>query len=49
MSSINTFAEDEIAECEICLLVHSIGELQTIIDHINAIEGVDEVRRATLE
>lgn len=49
MTSINTFAEDEIAECEICLLVHSIGELQTIIDHINAIEGVDEVRRATLE
>lgn len=49
MTSINTFAEDEIAECEICLLVHSIDELQTIINHINSIDGVDEVRRATLE
>ncbi len=49
MISINTSVEDEIADCEICLLVHSIGELQTIIDHINTIDGVDEVRRATLE
>ena len=49
MISINTSGEDEIADCEICLLVHSIGELQTIIDHINTIDGVDEVRRATLE
>lgn len=49
MLSINTSVIDEIADCEICLLVHSIGELQSIINHINSIDGVDEVRRATLE
>lgn len=49
MTSINTSTIDDIAECEICLLVHSIGELQTIINHINTIDSVDEVRRATLE
>lgn len=49
MQSINTYAEDEIAECEICLMLHSITELEKIIDHINSIDGVDEVRRTTLK
>ena len=34
-----------IVECRIRFGVHSYAELRTIINHISAIGGVDEVKR----
>ena len=45
MESFNTRTERSIVECRICFGVHSYDELRTVIRHIAAIEGVDEVKR----
>lgn len=45
INSFNTTTTDSIVTCEIAFAVHSFGELQTIISHISAIEGVDTVKR----
>lgn len=45
MESFNTTTKDSIVTCTITLGVHSFEELQSIITHISAIEGVDTVQR----
>ncbi len=45
MESFNTKTSHNIITCRIRLGVHSNSELKTIINHISAIEGVDEVKR----
>lgn len=45
MESFNTSTKDSIVTCTITLGVHSFEELQSIISHISAIEGVDTVKR----
>ncbi len=45
MESFNTKTNRNIVVCKISLGVHSYAELKTIINHISAIDGVDEVRR----
>lgn len=45
MSAFNTDTVDNIVTCTIKLAVHSNDELQTIMRHIAAIDGVDEVKR----
>ena len=45
MESFNTRTERNIVVCSIRLGVHSYDEIRTIIRHIQAIEGVDEVKR----
>ncbi len=40
----NTTTEDSIVTCTITFGVHSAEELQSIISHISAVEGVDEVK-----
>ncbi len=45
MDSFNTHTERSIVVCNISLGVHSYNELRTIINHIAAIDGVDEVKR----
>lgn len=45
MESFNTKTERSIVVCQIRLGVHSYTELRTIINHISAIDGVDEVKR----
>lgn len=45
MESFNTKTGHNIVTCKIRLGVHSNSELKTIINHISAIEGVDEVKR----
>lgn len=45
MESFNTKTERNIVVCRIRFGVHSNSELKTIINHISAIEGVDEVKR----
>lgn len=46
MDSFNTDTIDSIVTCTISLGVHSFTELQSIMHHISAIEGVDTVKRA---
>lgn len=45
MEAFNTKTAHNIVTCKIRLGVHSNSELKTIINHISAIEGVDEVKR----
>lgn len=45
IDALMTNTVDSIVNCSITFGVHSFGELQTIISHISAINGVDEVRR----
>lgn len=45
MESFNTKTAHNIVTCRIRLGVHSNSELKTIMNHISAIEGVDEVKR----
>lgn len=45
IESFNTNTAHNIVVCKIRLGVHSSAELKTIINHISAIEGVDEVKR----
>lgn len=45
MESFNTNTDRNIVICKISFGVHSYNELKTIINHISAIDGVDEVRR----
>lgn len=45
MESFNTKTDRNIVICNIRFGVHSYSELKTIINHISAIDGVDEVRR----
>ena len=44
MNSFNTDTVDSIVTCRISFGVHSFDELQSIISHISAIDGVDEVK-----
>ena len=46
MDSLSTSTTDCIVHCTITFSVHSFGELQTIISHIAAIDGVEEVKRS---
>ncbi len=48
IARVSTDTMDEIVTCEIDFAVHSAGELQTVISHIAAIPGVDEVRKEKL-
>ena len=43
--SLTTKTVDCIVNCTITFSVHSFGELQTIISHIAAIKGVEEVKQ----
>lgn len=45
ISSFNTSTVDNIVTCTISLAVHSWNELQSIMNHISAIDGVDTVHR----
>lgn len=45
MASFNTRTERSIVECRITFSVHSNEELRSIMQHISAIDGVDEVKR----
>ena len=45
MESFNTSTRDSIVTITITLGVHSLEELQSIIRHISAIDGVDTVKR----
>ena len=45
INSLNTSTSDCIVRCAIQFGVHSFGELQTIIEHVSTIEGVEEVKR----
>ncbi|MBD5347867.1 MAG: bifunctional (p)ppGpp synthetase/guanosine-3',5'-bis(diphosphate) 3'-pyrophosphohydrolase [Bacteroides sp.] len=45
IDSINTETHDSIVTLKLAFAVHSFGELQTIIQHIREIPGVDEVKR----
>ena len=45
ISSLTTNTVDCIVNCTITFSVHSFGELQTIISHIAAIDGVEEVKK----
>lgn len=47
IESFNTQTERGIVVCKISFGVHSYTELRTIINHISAIESVDEVKRLT--
>lgn len=49
MISLRTETVDNIGVCTIDFAVHSMGELQTAMDSIAAIEGVDEVQRIDIE
>ncbi len=49
MLKLETHTVDHIATCTIDFSVHSIGELQTAIRHILAIDSVDEVQRVDIE
>lgn len=44
MESFNTKTDRNIVLCKIRFGVHSYNELRTIINHISAIDGVDEVK-----
>jgi GTP pyrophosphokinase len=45
IDSLETDTTDCIVHCTIHFGVHSFGELQTIMSHIAAIEGVEEVKQ----
>ena len=45
IGSLTTNTVDCIVNCTITFSVHSFGELQTIISHIAAIDGVEEVKQ----
>lgn len=45
IGSLTTNTVDCIVNCTITFSVHSFGELQTIISHIAAIKGVEEVKQ----
>ena len=45
IDALTTKTVDCLVNCTISFGVHSFGELQTIISHISAIEGIDEVKR----
>ena len=45
MTSYNSDCKDNLASIEISFGVHSFSELETIIKSINAIDGIDEVKR----
>ncbi|MDE7144229.1 MAG: bifunctional (p)ppGpp synthetase/guanosine-3',5'-bis(diphosphate) 3'-pyrophosphohydrolase, partial [Muribaculaceae bacterium] len=45
IGSINTETVDSLVSIRITFAVHSTAELQTIINHITNIPGVDEVKR----
>ena len=45
IDALTTKTVDCLVNCTISFGVHSFGELQTIISHISAIEGMDEVKR----
>jgi hypothetical protein len=49
MISLTSTCEDEIVNCTIEFHVHSSRELHEVIDHISAIEGVDEVKQKFIE
>lgn len=49
MESFNSSTNRNIVVCKIALGVHSHSELKTIINHISAIEGVDEVKRIAID
>jgi GTP pyrophosphokinase len=45
IDALTTETVDCLVNCTISFGVHSFGELQTIINHISAIESIDEVKR----
>ena len=47
--SLSSTTEDEIVNCTIEFNVHSSRELHEVIEHIAAIEGVDEVKQKFIE
>jgi len=49
MISLRTETTDNIGVCTIDFAVHSMNELQTAMDSIGAIDGVDEVQRIDIE
>ena len=49
MIGLKTETADNIGVCTIDFSVHSMGELQTAMDNIASIEGVDEVQRIDIE
>ena len=49
MISLRTETSDNIGVCTIDFAVHSMNELQTAMDSIALIPGVDEVQRIDIE
>ena len=49
MTGLRTETADNIGVCTIDFAVHSMNELQTAMDSIGAIDGVDEVQRIDIE
>jgi hypothetical protein len=49
MTGLETETVDRIASCTIDFLIHSVSELQTTIDSILRIKGIDEVNRLDIE
>ena len=49
MIGLKTETVDHIGICTIDFAVHSMDELQTAMDNIAAISGVDEVQRIDIE
>ena len=49
IDSLHTVTTDEIVDCTINFSVHSLRELQESIERLNAIKGVDEVRRERMQ
>ena len=49
MIGLRTETTDHIGVCTIDFEVHSMNELQTAMDSIAAIDGVDEVQRIDIE
>ena len=49
MIGLKTETADNIGVCTIDFSVHSMGELQTAMENIASIEGVDEVQRIDIE
>ena len=49
MRGLRTETADNIGVCTIDFAVHSMGELQTAMESIGTIPGVDEVQRIDVE
>lgn len=45
MDSLSINTKDSIVECRVTIMVHSVNEMHSAIDHISRIKGIESVRR----